>query len=81
MDTEVVNQSTAICCRWIRTRIPFLLLAEYKNPMSSPGYDHLGLLQDTREEVDELLAKCKEYQKHDRPGAHQGVRGSGQPDM
>jgi hypothetical protein len=28
--------------------------------MSSPGYDHLGLLQGTRAEVDDLLAKCKQ---------------------
>ena len=33
--------------------------------MSSPGYDHLGLLQDTREEVDDLLAACKRYRDED----------------
>ena len=33
----------------------FILLAESDRPMSSPGYDHLGLLQDSREAVDELL--------------------------
>jgi hypothetical protein len=33
--------------------------------MSSPGYDHLGLLQATRGEVDDLLARCKERQAVD----------------
>ena len=43
----------------------FILLAESDRPMSSPGYDHLGLLQDTRAEVDELLAACKAYREKD----------------
>lgn len=38
----------------------FLLCAEADEPLHSPGYDHLGLLLDTRAEVDELLAKVKE---------------------
>lgn len=33
----------------------FILLAEGTHPMDSPGYDHLGLLCETREEVDEIL--------------------------
>ena len=64
MDTKIVNQD----CHLLRLdeyTNQFILLAEYKNPLSSPGYDHLGLLQDTREEVDDLLAKCKEFQKKD----------------
>lgn len=43
----------------------FILLAESDRPMSSPGYDHLGLLQDTRAEVDDLLAACKAYRDKD----------------
>jgi len=43
----------------------FILLAESDRPMRSPGYDHLGLLQDTREEVDDLLDACKRYQEKD----------------
>ena len=43
----------------------FLLLAESDTPLSSPGYDHLGLLQDTRAEVDEILAACLDYQTKD----------------
>ena len=41
----------------------FILCAESPNPISSPGYDHLGFLFETRDEVDALLAKCKVLQK------------------
>ena len=43
----------------------FILLAESGKPMSSPGYDHLGLLMDTRAEVDEALEKVQRYQEKD----------------
>ena len=43
----------------------FILLAESGQPMSSPGFDHLGLLQDTRAEVDDLLEACKRYRDND----------------
>ena len=43
----------------------FILCAESKRFMQAPGYDHLGLLVDTREEVDALLAKAKEWQARD----------------
>jgi hypothetical protein len=43
----------------------FLLLAESEKPMSSPGYDHLGLLQDSRADVDALLEACERYQDKD----------------
>ena len=43
----------------------FILLAEAKKYMQSPGYDHLGLLMDTRAEVDEALAKAKAWQERD----------------
>jgi hypothetical protein len=62
LDTEVVNQS----CHLLRPDDgQFILLAEGDEPMSSPGYDHLGLLMDTREEVDATLAACKEFAAHD----------------
>jgi hypothetical protein len=41
----------------------FILCAESPNPIQSPGYDHLGFLFETREEVDALLSKCKDLQK------------------
>ena len=43
----------------------FILLAESDKPMSSPGYDHLGLFVETRAEVDELLEQCVKFQAQD----------------
>ncbi|MDZ4826843.1 MAG: hypothetical protein SGJ13_10335 [Actinomycetota bacterium] len=40
----------------------FILSAEADKPMQSPGYGHLGVLCDTREEVDELLDVAKRRQ-------------------
>jgi hypothetical protein len=61
-DTEVVGQQ----CHLLQPDPDqFILLAESDKPISSPGYDHLGLLQDTRAEVDELLAGCKRFAEKD----------------
>jgi hypothetical protein len=43
----------------------FLLLTETKEPMQSPGFDHLGFLVESRERVDALLARCKEWRERD----------------
>jgi hypothetical protein len=43
----------------------FILLAEYDRPISSPGYDHVGLLQESREDVDALLEACKQWAEKD----------------
>lgn len=40
----------------------FILCAESPKPLQAPGYDHLGLLMDSRAEVDELLQRCKALQ-------------------
>jgi hypothetical protein len=57
-DTELLGQS----CHLLQPDPDhFILLAEGDKPMSSPGYDHLGLLQDTRQEVDDMLAACKRF--------------------
>ncbi len=62
LDTEVVGQS----CHLLRPDDgQFILLAEAEQPLSSPGYDHLGLLLDTRDEVDALLGKCQDFQETD----------------
>jgi hypothetical protein len=62
LDTEVVGQS----CHLLRPDDgQFILLAEAKEPISSPGYDHLGLLVDTRDEVDAVLEECRTFQKSD----------------
>jgi len=43
----------------------FILVAEHDKPLSAPGYDHLGLLCDTREDVDEILEQCTQWQEKD----------------
>ena len=43
----------------------FILLTEQRVHMSSPGYDHLGLLYESRDEVDALLEKAKAWQQRD----------------
>jgi hypothetical protein len=43
----------------------FILVAESSRPLSAPGYDHLGLLCDTREDVDDVLARCEKVMADD----------------
>jgi hypothetical protein len=43
----------------------FILLMEVDEPIHSPSYDHLGLLMDTREEVDDVLEACRRVQEKD----------------
>jgi hypothetical protein len=62
LDTEVVGQ---LCHLLLPDPDQFILLAESDKPISSPGYDHLGLLQDSRDEVDRLLAECERYADKD----------------
>lgn len=63
LDTEVLGQLCHLC--QVGEDGDFILLAESDKPMSSPGYDHLGILLATREEVDEKLARCKAWQAKD----------------
>ena len=53
----------------------FLLLMESDRPIDSPGYDHLGFLYDTREEVDDRLEAGPALAGQGRPGPHQDLRG------
>jgi hypothetical protein len=43
----------------------FLLMTQSDTPLESPGYDHLGFLYDTREEVDEIRERCEKWQQRD----------------
>ena len=43
----------------------FILVTEQRKSMSSPGYDHLGLLQESRAEVDALLEKARKWRERD----------------
>src|SRR5207244_12699854 len=63
-DADVVGQS---CHILLPDDDQFILLAESGKPMSSPGFDHLGLLQDTRAEVDDLLDTGKPHRARDDP--------------
>lgn len=57
-DVDVVGQR----CQYLRVDDgQFILLAESERPMASPGYDHLGLLCESRAEVDAVLARAKAY--------------------
>ena len=44
----------------------FILLLEVDEPVSSPSYDHLGLLVNSREDVNELRGACLRYQEKDQ---------------
>jgi predicted enzyme related to lactoylglutathione lyase len=63
LDTMVIKQMAHLC--QLGDSGDFILLAESDKPMSSPGYDHLGLLMDNRADVDETLAACKAWQAKD----------------
>ena len=55
-DVKVVGQD----CLYLNVdEGQFILCAETDNPIQSPSYDHLGLLMDTRAEVDTALAAVK----------------------
>jgi hypothetical protein len=43
----------------------FLLLIEGDEPMTAPGFDHLGFELTSRDEVDATFAKVKDWQQRD----------------
>lgn len=64
MEVEVVGQQ-ALLLMIDEEVSQFILCAESPKPIHAPGYDHMGLLYETRGEVDELLAKAKKLQAVD----------------
>jgi hypothetical protein len=64
LDVDIVGQN-ALLLRVDAEVSQFVLVAESDKPMASPGYDHLGLLLDTRAEVDQLLEKCRKWRDVD----------------
>lgn len=45
----------------------FILVLEVDDPVRSPSFDHLGLLVDSRDEVEDLRETCKRFgEKDDR---------------
>jgi hypothetical protein len=57
--------STGLLLRTDTETSQFLLLMEQDQHLHSPGYDHLGFLYDSRAEVDDKLALCKQWQAKD----------------
>jgi hypothetical protein len=58
VDADVVGQRTHIL---LPDDGQFILLAEGKRWMESPGYDHLGFLLDDRDAVDETLEALEKF--------------------
>ncbi len=63
-DVELFDQTNFILTGDDGTQ-HFILLAEADKHIDSPGYDHLGVLCDTRAEVDELLERAKAWRDKD----------------
>jgi hypothetical protein len=64
VDVELFGQSNFLLLAADQSN-DFILLAEADKHIDSPGWDHLGLLCDTREEVDELLDRAKRWREKD----------------
>jgi hypothetical protein len=62
LDTEVAGQD---CHLLMPNPDQFVLVTESDTPIASPGYDHLGLLQSSRDEVDRLLQECQHHAELD----------------
>jgi hypothetical protein len=43
----------------------FILVAEATKHLESPGLDHLGLLMESRADVDEMLERCQRFREKD----------------
>jgi hypothetical protein len=63
-DVELFNQTNFLLASDDAAQ-SFILLAEADKHMTSPGYDHLGILCDTRDEVDERLEVAKRWREKD----------------
>jgi hypothetical protein len=64
LDVPILKQ-TGLLLRTDPETSQFILVTEQRAHLSSPGFDHLGMLCDSRAEVDALLAKAKDWQRRD----------------
>ncbi len=64
LDVPILGQ-TGLLLRSDPETSQFILITETENPLQSPGYDHLGLLFETRAEVDQIFERCKKWQAQD----------------
>lgn len=63
-DTPILGQ-IGLLIRTDEATSQFILVTEQRVHIDSPGYDHLGLLCDTRAEVDAYLAAARTRQAED----------------
>jgi hypothetical protein len=64
LDVPILGQ-TGLLLRTDPETSQFILVTEQTKHLSCPGYDHLGFLYDTREEVDALREACGKWQERD----------------
>jgi hypothetical protein len=64
LDVQILKQ-TGLLLRSDPETSQFILVTEQRAHMTSPGFDHLGLLCDTRAEVDALLVRAKAWRERD----------------
>jgi hypothetical protein len=64
LDVPILGQ-TGLLLRTDPETSQFILVTEQRKHMSAPGFDHLGLLCDSRVEVDSLLERAKAWQRRE----------------
>lgn len=64
LEVPILGQQ-ALLLRTDEETSQFVLVAESRKPAEVPGYDHLGLLLDTRAEVDSVLDKVRAWKERD----------------
>ena len=62
LDVPILKQ-TGLLLRTDAETSQFILVTEQTKHLHSPGYDHLGFLYETRDEVDTLLETCRKWQQ------------------
>jgi hypothetical protein len=64
LDVPILGQK-ALLLRTDEETSQFILVAESRKPLEVPGYDHLGLLLETRAEVDRALEAVRRWREQD----------------
>ena len=64
LDVPILKQ-TGLLLRTDPETSQFILVTEQRQHLACPGYDHLGFLYESRDEVDALLAKCRARRERD----------------
>ena len=64
IDVPILGQ-TGLLLRTDPETSQFILVTEQSQHINSPGYDHLGIIYDTRSEGDAIFEKTKAWQERD----------------